>query len=136
MVAQAAPGPLRRLTAAYAWLLSWLLVLSVAILIVPVTLQILSRFTGLIPSYIWTEEMARFLFVWMVMLGANVGLREGIHFVVDVWPRLRPRAAAALRAAVRQLRPPVRLRLPLVGLGVHRVRPLPDLANWPNCRSG
>ena len=66
-------------------------------LIVPVTLQIFSRYTALIPSYIWTEEMARFLFIWMVMIGAMIGVREGTHFEVDVWPHLAPRAAAALR---------------------------------------
>ena len=87
----------RKLTAAYSWLLSWLLVASVAILVVPVSLQIFSRYTALIPSYIWTEEMARFLFVWMIMLGAMIGVRESTHFEVDVWPRLGLRAGAALR---------------------------------------
>lgn len=85
----------RRLTAAYAWLLTWLLVISVAVLLVPVTLQIFSRHTALIPSYIWTEEMARFLFVWMVMIGAMLGIREGTHFEVDVWPaKMAPRRRA------------------------------------------
>lgn len=87
----------RKLTAAYSWLLSWLLVASVAILVVPVSLQIFSRYTELIPSYIWTEEMARFFFIWSIMLGAMVGIREGTHFVVDLWPPLRPRAQALLR---------------------------------------
>ena len=50
---------------------------AVAILIVPVTMQMISRFTGLIPAWIWTEEMARFLFIWMVMLGAMIGVRDG-----------------------------------------------------------
>jgi TRAP-type C4-dicarboxylate transport system permease small subunit len=77
--------------------LSQLLVISVAILVVPVTLQIVSRYTDLIPSYIWTEEMARFLFIWTIMVGAMVGVREGTHFEVDVWPRLAPKPAAAIR---------------------------------------
>src|SRR5207342_3463604 len=76
----------RRFTRAYAALLSWLLVLSVAILVIPVTLQIISRYTALIPSYIWTEEMARFLFIWTIMIGAMVGVCESSHFEVDVWP--------------------------------------------------
>ena len=88
---------LKRFTAAYSRLLSWLLAASVAILIVPVSLQIFSRYTALIPSYIWTEEMARFLFVWMIMIGAMVGIRESTHFDVDVWPRLGPRATAVLK---------------------------------------
>ena len=86
----------RRFTAAYSSALAWLLVVSVAILIVPVSLQIFSRYTELIPSYIWTEEMARFLFIWMIMIGAMLGVREGTHFEVDVWPRLGPKATAAL----------------------------------------
>ena len=38
----------------YHRLLTWLLVGTVAVLIVPVTMQIVSRYTALIPSYIWT----------------------------------------------------------------------------------
>jgi TRAP-type C4-dicarboxylate transport system permease small subunit len=87
----------RRLTAGYARLLTWLLAASVAVLVVPVSLQIFSRYTELIPAYIWTEEMARFLFVWMIMLGAMLGVRESSHFVVDVWPQMGSRAQAALR---------------------------------------
>jgi TRAP-type C4-dicarboxylate transport system permease small subunit len=80
----------------YYKLLNWLMVATVAILLVPVTLQVLSRFTELVPSYIWTEELSRFLFIWMVMLGAMIAVREGTHFDVDVWPELSPRAAARL----------------------------------------
>jgi len=81
----------------YHRLLTWLMVGTVAVLIVPVTLQIISRYTALIPSWIWTEELSRFLFIWMVMLGAMIGIREGTHFEVDVWPELSPRPAALLR---------------------------------------
>src|SRR5687768_18495786 len=87
----------RKLTRWYASLLAWLLVASVAVLIIPVSLQIFSRYTELIPSYIWTEELARFCFIWSIMLGAMVGIREGTHFVVDLWPPMNPRAQAALR---------------------------------------
>ena len=81
----------------YHLVLTWLLVGTVAVLIVPVSLQIFARFTQLIPAYIWTEELARFLFIWMVMLGAMIGVREGTHFEVDVWPQLGRRANALLR---------------------------------------
>jgi len=88
---------LRKLTHWYGTLLSWLLVASVAVLVFPVSLQIFSRYTALIPSYIWTEEMARFFFIWSIMLGAMVGIREGTHFVVDLWPPMNARAQAAVR---------------------------------------
>ena len=87
---------MRKLIAGYYRLLDILLVISVAVLIIPVTIQMFSRFTALIPAWIWTEEMARFLFIWMVMLGAMIGVREGTHFEVDVWPEMKPRANAAL----------------------------------------
>ena len=85
----------RRFTAAYATLLSWLLALSVAILVIPVSLQIFSRYTALIPSYIWTEEMARFLFIWTIMIGAMIGVREfnafrGRRVAAAVAKRRRP----------------------------------------------
>jgi TRAP-type C4-dicarboxylate transport system permease small subunit len=82
---------------AYSRLLTWLMVATVAVLIVPVSLQVFSRYTALIPSYIWTEELSRFLFIWMVMLGAMIGIKEGTHFEVDVWPELGRRANAALK---------------------------------------
>src|SRR5689334_16235499 len=86
------PSPWRRVTAAYGKLLEFLLAACVGIIIVPVTLQVISRYTPFIPSWIWTEEMARFLFVWTIMIGAMVGVREAQHFEVDIWPDLSRRS--------------------------------------------
>jgi TRAP-type C4-dicarboxylate transport system permease small subunit len=41
--------------------------------------------------------MARFLFIWTIMIGAMIGVRESTHFEVDVWPRLPPRGEALVR---------------------------------------
>ena len=35
----------------------------------------------------------------MVMLGAMTGVRERLHFDVDVWPELKPKTDAMLRMA-------------------------------------
>jgi TRAP-type transport system small permease protein len=88
-------GVLRRINAAYAWVLDILLTISVAVIIVPVSLQIFARFTELLPRSIWTEELSRFLLVWMVMIGAMVAVREGTHFNVDLFPSLTGRTKAA-----------------------------------------
>ena len=90
-----ARGVLRRITFYYARVLDILLTLSVAAIILPVSLQIFARFTELLPRYIWTEELSRFLLVWMVMIGAMVGVREGTHFNVDLFPNLKGRTKAA-----------------------------------------
>ncbi len=95
-----APAPTtawRRFTQLYATALSIAVALSLLILLIPVSLQIFSRYTALIPSYIWTEEMARFLFIWTIMIGAMIGVREWTHFEVDVWPSMGRKAEALLR---------------------------------------
>jgi TRAP-type C4-dicarboxylate transport system permease small subunit len=58
----------------------------IAVMIIPVTLQIFSRFVDFIPRYIWTEEAARFCLIWLIMLGATIAVRDGTHFEVDVLP--------------------------------------------------
>lgn len=65
-------------------------------LVIPVTMQILSRYTGLIPRYIWTEEIARFCFVWIIMIGAMIAVRDRSHFDVDVLPAPRTTKGKAL----------------------------------------
>ncbi|MEO8250731.1 MAG: TRAP transporter small permease [Burkholderiales bacterium] len=72
-----------------AWLyrgLQVLLTVSIAVMLIPVTLQIFSRFVDFIPRYIWTEEAARFCLIWLIMLGATIAVRDGTHFDVDVLP--------------------------------------------------
>ena len=96
-----APAALRAVNRALAGTILLLLIVSVGVLVIPVTLQIFSRYTSFIPSYIWTEEMARFLFVWTIMIGAMVGVREAQHFEVDVWPDLSRRSEAAVRIMAR-----------------------------------
>lgn len=48
----------------------------------------------------WTEELARFLQVWLVMLGAPICLRRGMHLAVDY---LGARLAPATRRGVQCL---------------------------------
>lgn len=77
---------LRALNAAIYRALQVALTVLIAAMIVPVTLQIASRFVEFIPRYIWTEEVARFCLVWLIMLGASVAVHDGTHFDVDVLP--------------------------------------------------
>ena len=70
----------------YHRLLKILLTLLMALMIAPVSMQILTRYTGLVPRYIWTEEVARFCFVWIVMIGSMIAVRDETHFKVDLLP--------------------------------------------------
>ena len=69
--------------------LQFAITVLIAVMIVPVTLQIASRFVEFIPRYIWTEEVARFCLMWLIMLGATIAVRDGTHFDVDVLPTPR-----------------------------------------------
>lgn len=91
-----APAALRAVNRALAGLILLLLIITVGVLVLPVSLQIFSRYTSIIPAYIWTEEMARFCLVYAVMLGAMLAVREGTHFTVDVYPKLSPRGGAVV----------------------------------------
>jgi TRAP-type C4-dicarboxylate transport system permease small subunit len=48
-----------------------------------VALQVLNRLVLHLPI-IWSEEAARFLFFWVVLLGAALSVRNRRHFVLDL----------------------------------------------------
>jgi TRAP-type C4-dicarboxylate transport system permease small subunit len=76
--------------------LQLLLTVLMGILVVPVVLQIVSRFTEVIPRYIWTEEMARFCFIWIILLGSMIAVRDSSHFDLDVLPKPKTNHGAAI----------------------------------------
>jgi TRAP-type C4-dicarboxylate transport system permease small subunit len=73
-----------------------LITVLMMILVIPVVIQILSRFTELIPRYIWTEEVARFCFIWIIMIGSMLAVRDGSHFDLDVLPKPKSTRALAI----------------------------------------
>lgn len=50
-----------------------------------VSYQILSRHIAFLPVYLWTEELSRFLLIWIVFIGACIAVSESDHFDVDVF---------------------------------------------------
>ena len=74
----------KKLNDSYYRLLKVLLTVLMGTIILPVTLQIVSRYTGIVPRYIWTEELARFCFIWIIMIGSMIAVRDGTHFDVDL----------------------------------------------------
>ena len=128
------PPPLAPADTGTASCLSWLLAISLGILVIPVALQIFSRFTALIPHYIWTEEMARFLFVWTIMVGAMIGVRESTHFEVDLWPRLS--RAQRRRSSCRPLGVLVARSCSCGPASSSPASAGIASPSWPSCRSG
>ena len=51
-------------------------------------------------SLFWSEELARYILVWLTFLGATVAYRRGVHPRIDLFShRLGPRGARILRIA-------------------------------------
>ena len=62
------------------------LTILVGALVIPVAMQVIARYTGIIPVYLWTEELATFIFVWVVMIGSVLAVWDNTHFDVQVLP--------------------------------------------------
>ena len=74
-----------------------LLVVLVIALVASVAWQVLSRYLLSDPSP-WTEELARFLLIWIGMLGASYAFREKAHLGLELLPgKLEGVPAALLR---------------------------------------
>ena len=54
-------------------------------MVVAVTWQVLSRYLFVVPAA-WTEELARFLLIWIGTLGAAYAYRNGSHLGLDLLP--------------------------------------------------
>lgn len=78
---------LQKIEQGIGFLLKPIIVLGMLALIGVITLQIISRV--LFNAVPWTEEVARFLLIWITFLGAALAFQQGRHiavsFVVDAF---------------------------------------------------
>jgi TRAP-type C4-dicarboxylate transport system permease small subunit len=88
---------MRRAIDYYYRFLKLALTILMFLLMVPVSLQIFSSYIGFIPRYIWTEEMARFCFIWIILVGSMIAVRDGSHFTVDLLPATESKRTEAVR---------------------------------------
>ncbi len=93
---------LTRITALYFRLLEGLLVLCLGAMVVMVLGNVVLRY-GFNAGITVSEELSRFLFVWLTFLGAILGLREGTHLGVDTLVRMLPLAGRKACFALSQL---------------------------------
>ena len=65
--------------------LYWISVSSMTLMLILIFLQVVSRyFFG--HTFEWSEELARFLFVWVVFLGSALIMGESGHLAVQILP--------------------------------------------------
>lgn len=68
---------------------AWLLAALVAVITVVTFLQVFTRYVTEDPL-IWTEEVARYLFVWITLIGGAAAVRTNGHFGLDILRRMFP----------------------------------------------
>jgi C4-dicarboxylate transporter DctQ subunit len=67
-----------------------IIIAMVVVMTVVVFLQVVYRYVLTQPLH-WSEELARYLFVWLSILGATLGLQKRGHFGLDVFFRMLPK---------------------------------------------
>jgi len=60
-----------------------------AVFSVVIFLQVLTRFVIKMPLP-WTEELSRYLFIWMVFLGSALGVRKALHYRIVMATQIIP----------------------------------------------
>lgn len=72
-----------------AWVETGALVILVVLLTAVTFAQVITRYV-LNNPLIWSEEAARYLFIWVSMIGAALAIREGRHFGFEILTRRIP----------------------------------------------
>jgi TRAP-type C4-dicarboxylate transport system permease small subunit len=93
----AAGAPLARLTAALDRCICWLCIGLFAVIFVIMVLQVTCRYV-LGSPLVWSEELARYLYIWVCYLGAPVALRRGNHIAITLLVDQLPARAARVIA--------------------------------------
>ncbi len=81
--------------------LGWFLVVVMAVSVANVLWQVFTRFVLSDPSS-YTEELARYLLIWIGLIGAAYASGRQLHLAIDLLPqRLTGRARTALDVVIR-----------------------------------
>ncbi|MDT0582221.1 MULTISPECIES: TRAP transporter small permease [Alteromonadaceae] len=82
--------------------LKYLLIILMALLLIDVSWQVLTRFLLPKPSS-FTEELARFLLIWIGLLGASHAYRHRMHLGVDIFVKSMSARKAKVTTQIVQL---------------------------------
>ena len=93
---------INRLASALSAVSCWLLIALGAAMCVVVLLQVFFRFVIYVP-FPWSEELARYLMIWLGMVGSFVALRKGRHIGVTVLIERLPAKVYTVLAPVLQV---------------------------------
>ena len=93
---------MNRVVASVIRMVRWALVGIFSLMIAVTFAQVIFRYVLRSPLP-WSEELARYCFVWIVFLGATLGLERGAHIGVDILTILLPGRVQRWLAAVNEV---------------------------------
>lgn len=74
---------------AYNGIEKWLCVFLISIMLVVLTYQMFCRLASV--QNVWTDELGRYLYIWLVYLSAGLAMYYGQHIRIDIlhkaWPK-------------------------------------------------
>jgi TRAP-type transport system small permease protein len=89
---------MRRWAERMARIQTWITFGTISLITACVATQVFVRYVLQKPLFLWSEEVARFLLIWMVFLGIGIGVKNDAHFAMDLLQSyLGKRWGAALR---------------------------------------
>lgn len=62
----------------------WFILFALAIMGIVLTMQVFARYV-MNYSLIWSEELARYIFVWITFIGAGYGIKNGVHIKMELF---------------------------------------------------
>ena len=68
----------------------YLTVIFMSVMTVIIFIQVVAR-KGFNHSLTWTEELARFIFIWLVYIGVSLGCKEMKHLRIDPFIKIFPK---------------------------------------------
>ncbi len=85
MAEQASRGLLRRFNDLIYRTFTVVCAVMLTVMVLTIFMQVLARYVFL-ASTPWSEEIAVYCFIWVVLLGTSLGVRDHSHLVADVFP--------------------------------------------------
>lgn len=74
---------MKKLVSGYDWLEAHLLVFSLAFTTILIFIQVIMRYV-FNNSLSWSEELARYIFIWQIWLGTSISMKENEHICLDM----------------------------------------------------
>jgi len=129
LIVLAAEVFMKKLRSAFEFVEEGLIGLVLITMLTTILAQVFARYVADYPLS-WTEELARYLFVWLVFLGASQAMRRGEHIAVGLIIDALPSGARRVVSLVIQLMIAAFLAVMIVqGFRVvTTVAPLPSIA--------